>query len=407
MYVMGIREFFKGRAKRSSGKSFLDLPLLLGERRTDATNATAFVCEKMVTDALSSVPMNLYQKGKNGSRSKAWSHPLYSLVKTSPNSDETPSLFFSQAVRDYFRGNVYINPIRTNGAISSLYLYDPVKMMPLRENGVKVFSYEGRRLPSGAVLHIPQKWSYDGLKGYSVYEKLAGILSASSSLENYTKKSFSGFIGMRLVMELQKLNKNYTDEELDRMRDVFGAKYGGEENAGKALLQLPDTKYSVLDTGTIDERVRWLKENSAYADERVAKMFGVPLPLLNGTYQNNIEAIFTVFIEMALRPIGTHFAESFNTLLDPKDQPFMYFEHDYNGLMKTDLAARIDAYVKQILNGILSPNQVLERENMPPMGSAGDYHFIPANSMPLTEENVKAYMSKAKAITLPIGDNQK
>ena len=33
---------------------------------------------------------------------------------------------------------------------------------------------------------------------------------------------------------------------------------------------------------------------------------------------------------------------------------------------------------------------------MEDIGEVGDVHFIPSNQMPLTEENVKAYMAKNK-----------
>ena len=33
---------------------------------------------------------------------------------------------------------------------------------------------------------------------------------------------------------------------------------------------------------------------------------------------------------------------------------------------------------------------------MSSMGEAGDYHFIPSNLMPLTMENIDAYMAKSK-----------
>jgi len=273
------------------------------------------------------------------------------------------------------------------------------------EKGIKKYFYEGSELQPNEVFHIPQKWSYDGIIGHDIHEGLHSIFQVSDSMETYTKNSFSGFIGKRLKMKLTNI-ANKTDEQLENMKDVFAAKYGGDKNAGKALLELPGTEFGVLDTGTVDERVRWLKENAAYCDERVAKYYGYPLPLLNGTYQNNIEEIFSILTETAIRPICQHIAESFMLLLDPKDRPFMYFEHDFNILMKTNLSSRIDAYTKQIGWGIFSPNEVLEKENRPGFGPAGDTHFIPANLMPLTEENVKAYMGKAKQAVAAIGDDK-
>jgi hypothetical protein len=66
-------------------------------------------------------------------------------------------------------------------------------------------------------------------------------------------------------------------------------------------------------------------------------------------------------------------------------------------LIKTSLQSRIEAYVKQLNNGILSINDVLRKENLPDI-EAGDYHFFAANMMPVTEEVIQSYMAKSKAV---------
>jgi HK97 family phage portal protein len=402
---LGLFDWGKKGKKRAYGAEYTWIPFADGVSGAfQGVNATAFICEKLIADAISEIPLNLYVKKKDGSRAKAGYHPLYSIAKYAPNSDEPPVLFYSSMVRDYFRGNVYINKVMRGKDVSSLFLLDRNLMNVKRILGRKVYTYQGAEIPSDQVLHIPSKWSYDGIKGGSIFDVLISVLKAGSSLDEYTHKSFGGVVGKRLVLELQKLDKTLTDTEIQAKQDIFAAKYGGAKNADKALMQFPDTKYSVLDTGTIDDRIRWLKENAAYQDERIAKVFGVPIPLINGTYQNNLEAIFTVFIETGLRPICTHFEQSFNMLLSPADRLYHYFEYDYNSLMKADLAARIDAYTKQITNAIASPNEVREKENLPGIGPAGDTYFIPANLMPLTMENITAYMAKNKEAQAGLGN---
>ena len=49
-----------------------------------------------------------------------------------------------------------------------------------------------------------------------------------------------------------------------------------------------------------------------------------------------------------------------------------FVELDLNGLLRGDLKARSDAYAKYIQNGILTPNEVRRRENMPDMEGADD-----------------------------------
>lgn len=109
---------------------------------------------------------------------------------------------------------------------------------------------------------------------------------------------------------------------------------------------------------------------------------------------------FTIFSEFAIRPMATQFQEVINSLLD---ETKYYFEFDYNGIMKVSLAQRIDSYIKQINNGILSLDEVRSKENLTPI-DAGDTHFMAANMMPWNSEIRDAYMSKQKKTAQELND---
>jgi hypothetical protein len=103
-----------------------------------------------------------------------------------------------------------------------------------------------------------------------------------------------------------------------------------------------------------------------------------------------------MFIENAIRPLAVSFEQAVNKILPPYERSRVFFEYSYNSLLKTNLQNRIDAYTKQVANGILTVNETRRKENLPDIGEAGDTLFIPANMMPLTMENIKAYMASAK-----------
>jgi phage portal protein BeeE len=116
---------------------------------------------------------------------------------------------------------------------------------------------------------------------------------------------------------------------------------------------------------------------------------------LNGTETTNIESLYTIFIENAIRPLATQFEQSINKLI-PFGEP-IYFEYSYNSLLKTSLQTRIDTYVKQLNNGVLTHNEVRRKENLPETNEdSGDTLFIPANLMPLKDDVISAYMSGAQ-----------
>jgi hypothetical protein len=114
--------------------------------------------------------------------------------------------------------------------------------------------------------------------------------------------------------------------------------------------------------------------------------------LLTGKSANlDIENLFTLLTEFAIKPLAIQLQESINLLIEDN----CYFKFNFHGLLKVALSKRVDAYAKQIGNGILSPNEVREKENLPPI-EAGDNFFMPANLIPLNNETINAYMAKQK-----------
>jgi hypothetical protein len=114
-----------------------------------------------------------------------------------------------------------------------------------------------------------------------------------------------------------------------------------------------------------------------------------------------MESLYTIFIENAIRPLATSFEQAINKLIPLYERSKLYFEYSYNSLLKTSLQTRIDTYTKQITNGILSPNEVRRKENLPEV-EAGDTHFIAANLLPLRKDVIDSYMAGAKLKQLEV-----
>jgi HK97 family phage portal protein len=244
-------------------------------------------------------------------------------------------------------------------------------------------------------LHIPSRYGYDGLKGKSIFSECNQIFANSSELDNYINNSFNNSIGNRLIIDITKEYPNATEEQILQLRNKFLHNYTGIKNAGNPLIKSGKIEYDKIETDFKDNKANQLVENRQFQEKEVAKLFGVPLPLLNGNETTNIESLYTIFIENAIRPIATSFEQSIGKLISIEERYDMYFEYSYNSLMKTSLQTRITTYVSQITTGILSPNEVRRKENLPEI-EAGNNHFIQANLMPLTDEIIDSYMANSK-----------
>jgi len=324
-------------------------------------------------------------------------HPLYELINN-PNLDETKFQFFYSSVKDYFdSGNIFWYKYDNNdGDIISLFRLNPKKVKVKRDSfNQKVFIHDGKEYRSDKILHIPSRYGYNGLTGSSIFSECKNIFNTSSELDNFVINSFNNSIGNRLIIDITKEYPTATEEQIQQLRNKFQQNYTGIKNAGKPLIRTGKIDYDKIDTDYRDNKANQLVENRQHQEKEISKLFGVPLHLLNGTETNNIEALYIVFIENAIRPIATQFEQSINKLIPMYDRSKIYFEYSYNSLMKVSLQTRISAYSQQLTNGILSPNEIRRKENLSEI-EAGNNHFIQANLMPLTDDIIEAYMANSK-----------
>lgn len=355
-------------------------------------DSTAFACIDKIAGAFASLNYAVYN---SRTRLKMPAHPLMRVLRE-PNLEDGHFNFFYQSAVDYFNGGCYWLLARQGGQLVSLFRLNPAQVRIRRREGdnEKEYLYEGRAYSRNDVLHIPARFGYSTLRGgQPVYDAARSVFQTARDLEEFTQASFSnGGNGRRLVIDVQGAFPNLTNEQAEELRTSFAQSYGGARNAGKPILKKKGMEYSELGAGTSDNRSAELAENRRFQEHEIAKVFGIPAGILDATASGDLENVFTLFNEFAVKPLATQFQEAVNTLLDGNAA---YFEFDYNGLMKVSLAQRMDAYIKQIGNGLLSPNEARAKENLAPI-EAGDTYFMPVNLMPLNEETVEAYMAKQK-----------
>jgi HK97 family phage portal protein len=327
------------------------------------------------------------------------SHRLYELILR-PNFDETKFQFFYSSAKDYFNGNVYWYKYDEGGETVSLFRLNPNNVRVKRNlSNQKIFTYNGVEYDYRKILHIPSRYGYDGLTGKSIFTECNQIFSNTAEIDNYVNNSFNNSIGNRLIIDVTKEYPNITEEQIQQLRNKFLQNYAGVKNAGRPLIKSGKIDYDKIETDFKDNRANQLIENRNFQEREVAKIFGTPLALLKGTETANMESLYTIFIEDAIRPLATSFEQAINNLIPFDERSSIYFEYSYNSLLKTSLQTRIDTYVKQINNSILTPNEVRRKENLSESDEkSGNTLFLPANLMPLKDSVVDAYMAKSKAI---------
>ena len=129
-------------------------------------------------------------------------------------------------------------------------------------------------------------------------------------------------------------------------------------------------------------------------------VFNMPFALINfeANKYDSLESSQNDFLASCIEPLGNHICESFEKLLTPSEKTRYNIIYEYKNLLTTNTRDTVEFLAKEFQSGLLTMNEARKKLGMPSMGEAGDYHFIPANLMPLTEENIDAYMAKSKLI---------
>lgn len=355
-------------------------------------DAVSFSAIDKIGTAFASLSFGIYDKRTK----KKTNHPLYEVLKE-PNADETHSLFFYELIQDYFGGNVYLYKYTDNdGQVISLFRLNP-RQVTVTRNGYnqKLYTYGKETYTSEKVLHIPSRFSYDGLTGKSIWQTLNKTFKQTQSLDEYVNNTFNNSLSSRMLIDLSNSYPNATEQEQQQIRDRYVANYSGIENAGKPLVKTGKIDFQTIDTGVTDNRSAQLSENRAYQAEIIAQIFNVPVAYLTGKDVGDLETVTTLFMSQAIEPIAQAFEEAFIKLLPVEQRERYYIKFSYNSILKTNLSAKISAYTQQMANGILSPNEIRQKEELEPI-EYGDCHYRPANWLPIRQDIEESLVASAK-----------
>ena len=363
-------------------------------------DSTSFATIDRIASEFAGLSYGIYNKRTNKEISN---HPLYAVLAR-PNLEDLHFNFFYQSVVDYYNGGIIWKKGKgTEGQLVSLFRLSPQETTVTRDQFTRerIYLHNGHRYTDEDVLYIPSRFDYSTINGgSSIFKAANAAFDTAHKLDNYTNSAFDkGISGKRLVIDISNALPDATKEQVEELRNDYTATYAGPENAGKPLFKKKGMEYSEIGQNA-DNRAATLIENREFQEHEIANIFAFPGELLSGKSANlDLENLFTLLTEFAIKPLAIQLQESINLLIDDN----CYFKFNFHGLLKVALSKRVDAYAKQIGNGILSPNEVRAKENLPPI-EAGDTFFMPANLMPLNDETINAYMAKQKLTAQGLND---
>ena len=358
--------------------------------RTAMQTSAVYACVRILAESVAGLPLHVYERTANGSKSTKPSHPLYRLLHDEPNREMT-SFVFRETLMSHLLlwGNAYAQIIRDGrGFPIALYPLLPDRMAVDRnESGELVYTYQSDKgqvkLRRENILHIPGL-GFDGLIGYSPIAMAKNAVGLALATEDYGATFFANGANPGGVMEHPGVIK---PEQADRLRESWQSQFGGA-NAHKVAVLEEGLKFHQMSIPP--EQAQFLETRKFQINE-IARIFRVP-PHMVGDLEkssfSNIEQQSLEFVKYTLDPWVVRWEQSLQqALILPSEKATIFIKFNLDGLLRGDYQSRMQGYSTGIQNGFMSVNDVrgLEDMNLLTAEEGGDLHFVNGNMVKLAD----------------------
>lgn len=358
--------------------------------RTAMQTSAVYACVRILAESVAGLPLHVYERTANGSKSTKPSHPLYWLLHDEPNREMT-SFVFRETLMSHLLlwGNAYAQINRDGrGFPIALYPLLPDRMAVDRnESGELVYTYQSDKgqvkLRRENVLHIPGL-GFDGLIGYSPIAMAKNAVGLALATEDYGATFFANGANPGGVLEHPGVIK---PEQADRLRESWQSQFGGA-NAHKVAVLEEGLKFHQMSIPP--EQAQFLETRKFQINE-IARIFRVP-PHMVGDLEkssfSNIEQQSLEFVKYTLDPWVVRWEQSLQqALILPSEKATIFIKFNLDGLLRGDYQSRMQGYSTGIQNGFMSVNDVrgLEDMNLLTAEEGGDLHFVNGNMVKLAD----------------------
>jgi HK97 family phage portal protein len=358
-----------------------------------SASAVATACVSRRSQGLASVPLQIHKNVGQSDASRDESHPLWHLLNVAPNAYMSAFEFREFMVRSHdLFGNAYAIIERDGaGQVTALHPIPPMFV-----------TVEALGQSPGAALLAPGRLRYrvsglaGGTKVYLDSEFLHVRGPSRNGIMGLSPMAIaSGNVGLALEQAetasavyangLQSSGVLAFDGTLDegahkRLTNWLSRHYAGSSKAGRPLILDRNAKFSNLTFSPVDSEFLASRKLAA---EDVARIFDVPptaVGLNDRATFSNVEQESLALVRQCFMPLAARFESALaRCLLSDAQSRQFFIRHDFNELLRGDMAARFEAYRVAREAGIFSANDCRRLENEAPIGAEGDIYNQPIN----------------------------
>ena len=350
---------------------------------------TVYACVRLISQTLARMPWQVLRQSENG-LSNDVTHPVYSLLNGEANEDMTSFVFREAQISDCLLygnsfGFISRNPAGTPVAIERLRP-DLVYLMRDGQNQ-PFYKYWSGKADEKAPEEIKQRTfrpydilhivgpSADGLLGEPAIHRMRDLIGMEMELQEWTSRFLAGNCRPAGVLSMPG---RLSAEGANRLREAFNRVHSGAQGAGKIAILEEGLKFEAISTNAKDSDLDSMKK---FVRQQIAAAFNVPSHRVgdnDGVSYSSAEQANAVFVQSTLAGWAARLEQEVNRKLLKRGDD-VTTRISFDDLLRGDMSTRFSAYAVAVTNGILTPNEIREREGLPAV-DGGESIRLPLNT---------------------------
>jgi HK97 family phage portal protein len=335
------------------------------------------------------MPWQVLRQSADGSSNDP-THPVFSLLNGEANEDMTSFVFREAQISDcllYGNSFAYISRSASGLPIALERLRPDLTYMLRDSQNQPYYQYwtgkadekaseeiKQRKFRPYDILHIVGP-SPDGLLGESAIHRMRDLIGMELELQEFTSRFFSQNCRPAGVLSMPG---RLSAEGANRLREAFNRVHSGAQGAGKIAILEEGLKFEAISTNAKDSDLDSMKK---FCRQQIAAAFNVPSHRVgdnDGVSYSSAEQANAVFVQSTLAGWAARLEQEVNRKLLKRGDD-VTTRISFDDLLRGDMSTRFSAYAVAVTNGILTPNEIREREGLPAV-EGGESIRLPLNT---------------------------
>lgn len=350
---------------------------------TALRQGAVYGCVRILSGPPATLPLHVKRRVDARTREDASDTDVWEVLNRRPNRYQKPHQFKRMMMAHVLlRGNGIALKVMSRGRLVELLPLDPDRTQ-IKQNDDLTLRFEYQRkngsrstFSQNEVFHL-FGLTLNGYSGVTPITYARETIGLALAQEDYGASTFAN--GVRaggILRHPQKLSEE-SRKNLKASLDEYRA---GGENEGRFLILEEGMEQGELKMSAED--AQWIEARKLSRSD-IAMFFGVPPSMIgdnsgsDSNWGTGLEQKANGFVTFTLEDYLTMWEEGIT--IDLNSDPTIYAKYNRAALVKGDIKARWDAYVKGLQWGVWSPNEVRALEDQNPR-EGGDIYYPPPNT---------------------------